>query len=428
MSSRPRLSFRGGLARLPAALLLAVLPWLVASGATSPQAVAQPSSPRVDRAFLTRHWRSPIPPQGLAPKGWSPLERSLAPEACGVCHPLQLSDWGSGFHARSMGPGITGQLVEMSKADPDSARSCPACHAPLAEQSPDIPRAGGAAPNPAFDPALRERGVVCASCHVRGHQRFGPPRRDGSLARRGPRRALPHGGVTRTETFLASEFCASCHQFAPDGFAVNGKLVQNTYEEWKASPARRAGQQCQDCHMPDRRHLWRGIHDPEMVKAGVRIDLDVTPPGADGELAATLAITSVRVGHFFPTYVTPRVVARLALVDDAERVVDGSVEERAIGRAVTLDLTREIEDTRIPPGGRAELVYRRRVDGDAARRLRATVTVYPDHFYTGFFEALLRSGAGAGEARLREALAETRRSPFVLFSRDVAIDGNRAAR
>ena len=180
--------------------------------------------------------------------------------------------------------------------------------------------------------------------------------------------------------------------------------------------------------MPDRRHLWRGIHDPEMVKAGVRIDLDVAPPGADGTLAATLAITSVGVGHFFPTYVTPRVVARLALVDDAGRVVDGSVEERAIGRAVTLDLTREIEDTRIPPGGRAELAYRRRVDGAAALRLRATVTVYPDHFYTGFFEALLASGPSAGETRLREALAETRRSPFVLFARDVPIDGARAPR
>ncbi len=25
--------------------------------------------------------------------------------------------------------------------------------------------------------------------------------------------------------------------------------------------------------MPDRRHLWRGIHDPEMVKQGVMVDL-----------------------------------------------------------------------------------------------------------------------------------------------------------
>jgi hypothetical protein len=415
MSSRPRLSLRA------AALLLAVLPWLLATGATSPPADAGSAPPRVDHDFLARHWRSPIPPQGVAPRRWSPVERSLAPEACGSCHPLQLADWSSGFHARSMGPGITGQLADMSTTDPDAARSCPVCHAPLAEQSATIARSGAVVPNHAFDPALRARGVVCASCHVRGHQRFGPPRRDGSVASRAPRAALPHGGVTRTETFLASEFCASCHQFAPDGFAVNGKLVQNTFEEWKASPAGREGRQCQDCHMPDRRHLWRGIHDPEMVKSGVKVELSITPPGADGDLAATLTMTSVGVGHFFPTYVTPRVVARLALVDATDRVVDGSVEERAIGRAVTLDLTREIEDTRIPPGGRAEVVYRRRVAEGAPLRLRATVTVYPDHFYTGFFEALLAGGAGAGEAQIREALAETRRSPFVIYARDVPV-------
>src|SRR5439155_14402052 len=26
------------------------------------------------------------------------------------------------------------------------------------------------------------------------------------------------------------------------------------------------------CHMPDRRHLWRGVHHPEMVRSGVTID------------------------------------------------------------------------------------------------------------------------------------------------------------
>ena len=414
-SSQARLSLR------VAAWLLAVLPWLVASGATSPLDAAGPPVPLVDRAFLARHWRSPIPPQGAAPKRWSAVERSLAPEACGSCHPVQFSDWSGGIHAKSMGPGIAGQLGEMSKTDPASARSCSVCHAPLAEQSATVTRRHGVARNPDFDPALRERGVVCASCHVRGHQRFGPPRRDGSLTSRTPRATLPHGGVTRTETFLASEFCASCHQFAPDGFAVNGKLVQNTFEEWKASPAAREGQQCQDCHMPDRRHLWRGIHDPDMVKSGVRVDLAVAPRAPGEDLSATLTIASVRVGHFFPTYVTPRVVARLALVDTDDGVVEGSVEERAIGREVSLDLTREIADTRIPPGGHVDLAYRRRVADDARVRLRATVTVYPDHFYTGFFEALLAGGAGAGEAQIREALAETRRSPFVIFARDVTI-------
>src|SRR5215470_12977753 len=310
MSSRRR-------AVLRAALLLALIPVTTARGDGSP-----PIAPRVDRAFLARHWKTPIAPQGPAPARWSELERSLAPESCGTCHPLQFGDWKTGIHARSMGPGITGQLVEMTRTDPTSARSCPVCHAPLAEQSPEIRGPRGFVVNPAFDPALRERGVVCASCHVRRHQRFGPPRRDGSTGSRVPRATLPHGGVTRTPTFLASEFCASCHQFGPEGFAVNGKLVQNTFEEWKASPAAGQGVQCQDCHMPDRRHLWRGIHDPEMVRSGVDVDL-VVNTGVAGEVNASLVLRNVGVGHFFPTYVTPRVVARIELVDAGGDGVEG---------------------------------------------------------------------------------------------------------
>jgi hypothetical protein len=401
-----------------AAFMLVLAPWLPSSHPARTDA----PRPTVDRAFLERHWRVPIPPQGAAPATWSPLERSLAPDACGTCHPAQFNDWKGSIHSRSMGPGISGQLVEMSGTDPDAARSCPTCHAPLAEQGAEVDGPGGRATNPAFDAALRARGVVCASCHVRGHQRFGPPRRDGSITPSAAGTPLPHGGVTRNASFLASEFCASCHQFAPDGFRVNGKLVQNTFEEWKASPAAQQGLQCQDCHMPDRRHLWRGIHDPEMVSSGVQIDFTVAPREARDadEIRATLSVHSVRVGHFFPTYVTPRVVMRMELLDAGGRAVAGSAQERVIARSVTLDLSRELEDTRIPPGGRVELEYRRRVEGPDLR-LRALVAVFPDHFYSGFFEALLASGAGGGEDRIRAALAETRRSPFVIFEREVSL-------
>ena len=211
--------------------------------------------------------------RATAPARFSPLERSLAPVSCGTCHPDQFRDWQSSVHAKSMGPGIAGQLAEMIKSEPATARSCFTCHAPLAEQAPLIRGGEGLVPNPDLDTHLQSQGVVCASCHVRGHQRFGPPRRDGTVASRAPRESLPHNGLTRTTAFLRSEFCASCHQFAPNGLALNGKLLENTFEEWRASPAARRGQQCQDCHMPDRRHLWRGIHDPEMVKSGVQIKL-----------------------------------------------------------------------------------------------------------------------------------------------------------
>lgn len=375
-----------------------------------------------DREFLDRHWRRPIAPQGAAPKSFFPIERSLAPQSCGTCHPVQFADWRTSLHSKAMGAGVTGQLVEMYKSDPESARSCLTCHAPLAEQSPFALPGKATVPSPDFDATVQAQGLVCAGCHVRGHHRFGPPRQEGSTAPTAAGARLPHDGVTRTSVFLRSEFCASCHQFTPDGFALNGKLLENTFEEWRASPAARRGLHCQDCHMPDRRHLWRGIHDPEMVKSGVQIALamDRTRYRPGDEVGATLTIASTRVGHYFPTYVTPRVVVRAELMDAQRRQVPRSREERAIGREVPLDLSREIADTRIPPGGRFILPYRRRLDRPGLT-LHVSVTVYPDHFYTGLFESLLASGAGAGTAQIREALEATRRSPFVIFKQDIPL-------
>ena len=83
-----------------------------------------------------------------------------------------------------------------------------------------------------------------------------------------------------------------------------------------------------------------------------------------------------------------------------------------------LDLSREIVDTRIPPGGRFVLRYDRGLEGPGLA-LRVTVTVYPDHFYTGFFAALLETGADTAE--IRDALEATRRSSFEIFARDVPL-------
>jgi len=385
---------------------------LVVCAAAVPAGAAAPSVEQ----FIARHWRMPLAAQGPAPARFSPVEASLAPEACATCHPAQFADWRTSTHARAMGPGVAGQLVEMLTSAPADALGCYTCHAPLAEQRPLLGRDAGHAQNPVFDQALRAQGLVCAACHVRGHERFGPPRRDGSLANAGPREALPHGGVTRAPAFLAAEFCRGCHQFTSNGFALNGKLLENTYEEWKVSRFAREGVQCQDCHMPDRRHLWRGIHDPEMVRSGLTITARLDGAGVrrGGPVGATLTVTSTRVGHAFPTYVTPRVILRGELVDEAGAVIKGSLVERVVAREVALDLSREVRDTRLMPGRSTELRYRKRVDA-AGARLKFTVIVEPDAFYTKFFETLLAQGAGKGTTQLQQALEETRRSPFTIF-------------
>jgi hypothetical protein len=164
-----------------------------------------------------------------------------------------------------------------------------------------------------------------------------------------------------------------------------------------------------------------------MVRAGLAISLTPAAPRVrpGRPIDIRLTVLNAGVGHAFPTYVTPRVLMRAELVDAAGEVIAGSRVERTIERAVETDLSREIRDTRLLPGRSASLGYRRAVDARAAR-VRFRVIVEPDAFYTRFFETVLKEnivemGAGRGRARIEEALADTRRSPFTVFEREIPV-------
>ncbi len=109
-------------------LPLVLFPWGSRTGAAGPTGLS-----RAEREFLEHHWRRPVPPQGPAPARFSPIETSLAPASCGVCHPTQFADWQTTIHSRSMGPGVAGQLADMVAGDPASVLDCLTCHAPLGE-------------------------------------------------------------------------------------------------------------------------------------------------------------------------------------------------------------------------------------------------------------------------------------------------------
>lgn len=373
--------------------------------------------------FLKRHWQVPVAPQGQPPAAFSALEASLDPASCGACHPTQFEDWKTTIHSRSVGPGLLGQMPALLRDDPETAMMCLSCHAPLAEQQQLLPTGSTLKKNRRFDTALQKQGLTCAGCHVRNYQRFGPPRRDGSLESAIPRDQAPHGGATRTPAFERAEFCMGCHQFEEGDRALNGKLLENTYNEWKSSPYAKRGIACQQCHMPDRRHLWRGIHDPEMVKRGVTIELRTNQPhyAVGDKLEATLALTNSGVGHYFPSYVTPKVILRMELLDASGRPIAGSAQQEAVGREVTLDLSEEIYDTRIPPKGTHTMTYIRPIDRPGVR-LKAVVVVYPDEFYRRFYEATL-AGSPPMKQRLllRQALAEAKRSGYKIFEKEVPL-------
>jgi hypothetical protein len=391
---------------------------LVLAALTACSRSPDPGSAAVD-GFLAKHWARPLAPQAEAGSPHDLQPAALTPAACGGCHAAQFADWQGSLHSRAMGPGVTGQLVTFK--DAASAEECTRCHAPLAEQSEALARSA-AAQAPA-DEGLHASGLVCAACHMRQGRMYGPSRRDGSVPA-GDMAAWPHRGWTPAAAFEDGRFCATCHQFGADGYALNGKPLENTYAEWQASPQAAAGRSCQDCHMPGRRHLWRGIHDPQMVREALTIETSAATERA-GELQLDVDVRNTGAGHHFPTYVTPKVFAEAWQEDGAGRPLPGTLRRHEISRNVSPDLEREIADTRIPAGGRFVFGYRApRAAGAAALVLQ--LRVEPDAFYRGVYEGMLAGAtAGVGESRIRQALRNASESAFVAWSARVGLDRSR---
>ncbi|MBS0336173.1 MAG: hypothetical protein JSS40_05065 [Proteobacteria bacterium] len=373
--------------------------------------------------FLGRHWQRPIGPQGPVPAGFGTAGHALDPEACGACHAGQFSDWKASLHSRAMGPGVLGQLVDMAPEAREEHQACIRCHAPLSEQATSLSEAI-ADKTAHARPGAHERGLTCAGCHVRQHIRFGPPRRDGS-APLATDTGLPHGGWSASAAFEDSKFCAACHQFGEGDFALNGKYLENTYEEWKASRYAKEGRACQSCHMPDRRHLWRGVHDEPTMRGGVTMRAS-DPVRAGPAIQASLEVRNTGTGHRFPTYVTPKVIAEIFQSDRAGKMLRGTLRQYVIARVVSADLSTEISDTRLAPDEAATFDYLETIHPNAVS-LTYRMRVEPDAFYAGLFESLLAGGpAVRGEKMIRTALAASLRSGFTFNEERRPLPGQEA--
>ena len=136
----------------------------------------------------------------------------------------------------------------------DGAGVCASCHAPaLSDDDPanlDLRQITGTA----------TRGVHCDYCHKIAatdrdkvgltHGRFNlhllrpDPQGEPRQLFFGPLDDVDRGEDAHSPLYRDSLYCASCHEGT-----VFGVHVYSTYSEWLASPARRQGRQCQDCHM-----------------------------------------------------------------------------------------------------------------------------------------------------------------------------------
>ena len=183
--------------------------------------VQGPSAPITP--WLQAHFDSPIPPQGDPPASYGELEVGTEPENCQACHPQQYEDWKQSWHAKGMGPGMMGQLIDLDGTDDSKVVQCQRCHAPLSEQTPRTrvsvwDASLGWEDNPHFDEDRRTKGLTCTGCHVRQHERFGPGNDPKIIAadtahKKGQPVDAIHNGARIKDEFKSPAFCRTCHDF-----------------------------------------------------------------------------------------------------------------------------------------------------------------------------------------------------------------------
>lgn len=196
---------------------------------------------------------------------------SLSARACGECHASEYRQWASSRHANA----FTNTLFAASFARAPQAW-CVNCHAPLPEQR----------------RSMREEGVTCAACHVRGGE---------VLTAREPDPAASSAHPMRREPKLAtSEFCGGCHQFnvpvhGSGTFQYSTTPMQETLSEWAFSSAAARGVTCQGCHMPEGRHSFPGVHSPGLVAGALSVSFS-----REGERLVA-EVRARDVGHRVPS-------------------------------------------------------------------------------------------------------------------------------
>ena len=165
--------------------------------------------------------------------------------------------------------------------------------------------------------------------------------------------------------------------------------------------------------MPDRKHLWRGIHDPETLRAATETTLTLIP-SSPATVEAELVLASKGVGHMLPTYTTPRLFMRIVQVDRDGEELAGTEETFTVGRKVDYRKNEDVFDTRIPPGESATLRYSRARAG-GAEAVVGRVSVDPDFHYRGVFESYLPTLEDPTAKRLiAEALSRASKSSYVV--------------
>ena len=236
---------------------------------------------------------------------------SLRAESCGTCHREIYDEWKTSIHSRAYEDPFFQAYWKRDR----NIWICLNCHTPLENQQPtlikEIPRGrvekAIQVPNPHYDPEYQKEAITCAACHVREGVILGPF--DDSVA--------PH--PTKFDpSFRTTQVCYRCHNVVSGPAQLYRVGPCGTYAEYEGKFfMQERGMICQSCHMPEverpvanggpirqgRRHLWRGGHDPEMIKRAVAVQVKTDPvtPKAGEQVRFTLTLINAGAGHKIPT-------------------------------------------------------------------------------------------------------------------------------
>jgi len=293
---------------------------------------------------------------------------TLRADECAACHQDFFDEWSTSIHSQAW----TDPYYQADLRFDRSQQICLNCHIPLDRQQESLVVGFRDAekwdpilvPNPDFDAALQKEGVTCAACHLREGKILGVFGIEDSPH---PVRKIASG----------NEICVKCHVVSGERWDAFMRFPPcGTVAEIGETKSREAGNSgevvvpnvadlgCVDCHMPlverplveggkvrrARRHLWRGGHDPKMVKSGLDIKFVEVPSDKSGKRAFALTITNVGAAHYLPTGTPDRHLAvSLRVLDARGGVIDEQthiLERKVMWRPFIIDLW----DTRLPRG------------------------------------------------------------------------------
>lgn len=277
------------------------------------------------------YFQQPIAMHQEVPKGLPDISAAT----CGSCHTEIYEEWKISTHARAwMDDAQFQEELKKSRGngpDQDVEWMCVNCHTPVMNQLPKLVvglndgklNSPQYVENPHYDEKLQLEAITCATCHVRDGKILGPW---------GDQSRAPHP-VQKAESLLTEENCVRCHQAEAVFPELTLGCFFTTGAEWKDSPAAKAGQTCQSCHMPEverpvaiqdglpvrktRRHWFGGSLIPKHPK----FEAEIAPlrkiygSGVEFELRQTerkcekfdpcvwveLEILNNKAGHHMPT-------------------------------------------------------------------------------------------------------------------------------